>query len=216
MSEYAGAGQSGKHVVTTPDGSTPEGSTPDATGPDATGPDAAGPDGASAEGSLRPGGAHPGTERNPVTREVAAPPEQVFAVLAQGWLYPTWVVGAARMRDVDGHWPAQGSKLHHSFGSWPVMIDDETEVLRSEAPRRLVLQARGWPAGEATVDIRIEPLAGGRSRVTLAEDASAGPGRFVPGPLRSAAITFRNRETLRRLAFIAEGQSSAPDPSAGI
>jgi hypothetical protein len=149
----------------------------------------------------------PGTNRNPVSRDVDASPQRVFAVLADGWLYPTWVVGAVRMRSVDPHWPATGAKLHHSVGSWPLLINDETEVLRCEPGSRLVLQARGWPIGEARVDLRLEPLPGGGTRVTLCEDASRGPGRFIPGPIRTHAITLRNRETLRRLAFIAEGHA---------
>ena len=43
------------------------------------------------------------------TRVVAATPDQVWRVLADGWLYPLWVVGATRMRDVDEHWPAVGA-----------------------------------------------------------------------------------------------------------
>ena len=35
------------------------------------------------------------------TRAVDATPDQVWQVLADGWLYPLWVVGASRMRDVD-------------------------------------------------------------------------------------------------------------------
>ena len=35
------------------------------------------------------------------SRTIAATPEQVWSVLADGWLYPLFVVGAARMRDVD-------------------------------------------------------------------------------------------------------------------
>jgi hypothetical protein len=152
----------------------------------------------------------PGSGPNDVDREVDSTPEALFAVLANGWLYPTWVVGAARMRDVDPEWPSVGAKLHHSFGLWPLLLDDETEVLVSEPGRRLVLQARGWPAGEATVDIRITPLTGGRCRVVLGEDASHGPGRFVPFPVRNLAMKVRNRETLRRLAFIAEGHPYSP------
>ena len=38
-------------------------------------------------------------------RTMSCPPESVFAVLADGWLYPSWVVGASRMRDVDPAWP---------------------------------------------------------------------------------------------------------------
>lgn len=144
-----------------------------------------------------------------VARRVHAGPEQVFAVLSNGWLYPSWVVGASRMRDVEEHWPAVGSQLHHSFGVWPLLLDDSTQVLVSDPPYRLVLQARGWPAGEATVEVRITPAADGGSLVTLLEDATQGPGRLVPKPLRSAAIVPRNRETLRRLAFLAEGRPAA-------
>ncbi len=53
------------------------------------------------------------------SRPVSATPEQVWSVLADGWLYALFVVGAARMRDVDEGWPAVGTKLHHSVGSGP-------------------------------------------------------------------------------------------------
>jgi uncharacterized protein YndB with AHSA1/START domain len=140
-----------------------------------------------------------------VQRSTTATPDQVFAVLANGWLFPTWVVGASRMRGVDDGWPAVGTRLHHSVGVWPAVIDDETEVLHHEAPHRLVLQARGWPLGEATVDLRVEPQGLG-SLVKMSEDVTRGPGRLIPSPLRQAAIALRNRETLRRLVWLAEGQ----------
>ncbi|MFZ8286720.1 SRPBCC family protein, partial [Staphylococcus aureus] len=63
------------------------------------------------------------------------PPEAVFDVLANGWLYPLWVVGASRMRDVADEWPSEGAELHHSFGSWPVLVNDTT-VLRVWDPPR--------------------------------------------------------------------------------
>src|SRR5690242_12404282 len=130
---------------------------------------------------------------NAVSREVAATPERVFDVISNGWMYPVWVVGAARMRHVDAEWPARGARLHHSFGMWPLMLDDETEVLACSPPERIVLQARGWPAGEALVEITIEPSADG-CVVRLAEDASEGPGRLVPHAVRSPVIRIRNRE----------------------
>ena len=36
-----------------------------------------------------------------VTRDVDAPGQAVWDVLADGWSYATWVVGASRVRDVD-------------------------------------------------------------------------------------------------------------------
>lgn len=139
-----------------------------------------------------------------VRRTTSATPEAVFAVLANGWLFPSWVVGASRMRAVDQNWPAVGAQLHHSFGVWPGVIDDTTEVLENQAPHRLVLQPRGWPLGEARVDVRIDAWALG-AMLTITEDAVKGPGRLVPSALRQAAIALRNRETLRRLCFLAEG-----------
>jgi len=140
------------------------------------------------------------------TRPVSATPEQVWEVLADGWLYPLFVVGASRMRDVDASWPAVGARLHHSVGTWPLMIDDTTEVLEVEEAKRILLLARGWPAGQAHVDISLQP-SGDTTVVTITEDATAGPGLLVPKPLRDVQLHWRNVETLRRLAFVVEGRT---------
>lgn len=152
-----------------------------------------------------------------VTRKVDASPEQVWAVLEDGWSYPSWVVGASRMRAVDDRFPAPGAKLYHSAGVWPAVVNDETLVLDSEPPRRLRLQAKGWPAGEATIELRIEPQGQG-SLLTILEDVTRGPSRFVPPFVRQPAIALRNTETLRRLAYMSERRSNpgaADAPEAG-
>jgi hypothetical protein len=137
-----------------------------------------------------------------VSREIDASPDAVWAVLSDGWLYPSWVVGASRMRLVDPAWPAVGAQLHHSVGVWPALIDDTTTVLASVPKRELVLRARGWPAGEATVRLTIEEHAGG-CVVVMAEDVASGPARLLPRPARTALIAPRNTETLRRLSYLA-------------
>ena len=139
-------------------------------------------------------------------RTIAATPAHVWDVLSDGWLYPLFVVGASRMRDVDETWPAVGSRLHHSVGVWPALIDDTTEVLAVEPGSMLRLRARGWPAGEAEVVIRLEAN-GADTEVSIAEDAVSGPGKLVPKPLRDVQLAWRNVETLRRLAFVAEGRA---------
>ncbi len=126
-------------------------------------------------------------------------------MLADGWLYPVWVVGAARMREVDEHWPAVGARLHHSVGIWPLLIDDNTEVLESEPEQLLRLRTRGWPAGEAEVVIRLAAVGAG-TEITLDEDAVEGPGSYVPQPLRTPVLAWRNTETLRRLCFVVENR----------
>ncbi|WP_349898368.1 SRPBCC family protein [Parafrigoribacterium soli] len=146
------------------------------------------------------------------TRLMRCSPEDVFAVLADGWLFPTWVVGASRMRDVDQDWPQAGSSLQHSFGVWPALINDETTVLEWDPPRRMTMQPKGWPAGEARVVIEVKPRSGG-SVVRLSERAVRGPGSLVPAPLLDIPLRARNHETLRRLAFIAEGRRKNGEPS---
>ena len=136
-------------------------------------------------------------------RRIQADPDTVFGVISDGWTFPSWVVGAVRMRAVEDAFPAPGSRLHHSVGIWPLMIQDHTEVTRCEPGKRLVLLARAWPAGEAIVDIELEPDGDG-TLVTMREDAVAGPGRLVPKPVRAVGLVVRNEESLRRLAFLAE------------
>lgn len=139
-------------------------------------------------------------------RAMNCTPEDVFAVLSDGWLYPTWVVGASRMRDVDAAWPAVGSRLQHSIGVWPMLLNDETTVLEWDPPRRMVLQAKGWPIGEARVSIEAKPRGTG-CVVRIIETAAEGPGALVPRPITDVGLHLRNVETLRRLAYIAEGKS---------
>lgn len=139
-------------------------------------------------------------------RRTDASPQQVWDVLSDGWLYPLWVVGASRMRGVDDTWPAPGSRLHHSVGVWPLLLDDATVVEEVEPLGRIQLRARGWPMGEARVVLTLRPEGSG-THLTLEEDAVSGPGRLAPPPVRGATIRWRNVETLRRLALVAEGRA---------
>lgn len=140
-----------------------------------------------------------------VSRSTSATPAQVWAVLADGWLYAAWVVGASRVRDVDERWPADGSRIRHSFGMWPAVIDDETTVVTSVPGQALVLRPKGWPAGEAVVDLRIRSTADGCD-LSIVEDAVTGPGTLAPRAVRQRLIAVRNTEALHRLALIAEGR----------
>ena len=141
-------------------------------------------------------------------RSLQAEPAAVWDVLADGWLYPLWVVGASRMREVDDDWPAAGARIQHSVGAWPLLVDDETAVVESVPGSLLVLRARVRPWGEATVRISVEAVGAG-SRVTIEEDVTSGPGSWLPGVVRRPALDWRNSETLRRLAYLAERRESS-------
>lgn len=137
------------------------------------------------------------------TRIIHATPDQVWAVLADGWLYPLWVVGASRMREVEETWPAVGARIHHSVGSWPLLVDDHTEVVDAQPGTLLSLRAKAWPTGEAAVVLHLRP-SGADTEVVIEEQAVAGPAVLVPRPLRNALLRWRNVETLRRLAYVVE------------
>jgi hypothetical protein len=138
-------------------------------------------------------------------RTMACSPQAVFEVLADGWLYPSWVVGASRMRDVDREWPAEGSELHHSVGVWPLLIDDDTVSLEWNPPVRAVVRAKGWPIGEASVTIDVRERGDG-CVVRIQEEPVRGPGSWIPRFLTEPMLYVRNRETLQRLAYLAEGR----------
>ncbi|MBE7163359.1 MAG: SRPBCC family protein [Williamsia herbipolensis] len=139
-----------------------------------------------------------------VTRRFDCPPDAVFDVLADGWLFVAWVVGTARCRDVEQHWPSVGARIHHSFGVWPALIDDTTTSLEWAPGRRAVFEARGWPLGEARVEIDVR-ASGTGSVVRITEYPVRGPGRLLR-PLLEPFLFVRNVETLRRLREIVEGR----------
>lgn len=141
-----------------------------------------------------------------VTVTIPATPAEVFAVLADGWTYPGWVVGASHVRAVEDGWPAVGSRLFHASGSWPVTVDDETRVEEVDPGRRLVLLVGGGPLGDARVDLSLVPElpAATSTRVTMVEEPVSGPGRWFQNPLADLLLQRRNAETLARLARLVE------------
>lgn len=136
-------------------------------------------------------------------RDFDCSPAAVFAILTDGWLYGLWVVGASRIRDVDAGWPAVRTEIQHSVGAWPLLLDDTTRCLDVVSGSSIRLQARAWPAGEAVVQIDVEPTAVG-CRVTITEDAVSGPGKMLPRPLRNVLLHWRNTESLNRLNYLAQ------------
>lgn len=144
------------------------------------------------------------------TIHIDSSPAEVFDVLADGWRYSGWVVGASHMRAVDPNWPAAGSRLHHAAGSWPVMRRDDTVVEASEPPRLLALTARGRPFGTAAITLELSDDDGG-TLVTMTETPSSGPGRWLHNPATEALLARRNTETLARLKVLVEKPSEPRD-----
>lgn len=150
---------------------------------------------------------HDLTGATPVHQTMTATPERVWSVIADGWTYGSWVVGASRVRSVDATWPAKGARLHHSVGLWPLVRDDSTSVLACDPDaRHIVLEARVRPYGTQVVELRVEAAPEG-AVVTMREDASRGLAVLAPRLLRQIGLHVRNREALHRLGLLAERET---------
>lgn len=145
-----------------------------------------------------------------VSRHVDAPPTAVWDVLADGWTYSNWVVGASHVRAVGATWPAAGAVLHHSQGIFPVTLDDEAVVEVSKPASRLVLLAKGRPLGTARVELDLRSEDGG-TRVTMSETPVSGPGKWTHNPVADRLLVHRNTEALSRLAAMAERRTEPGD-----
>lgn len=125
--------------------------------------------------------------------------ERVFAVLADGWSYGHWVVGSTHMRDVDRGWPQVGTKIHHSVGAWPLLVQDTTTVLAVDPPRALELEAGLGLFGAAWIRLELRQIEATSTEVRMLEKVSRGPGRLLPDLVQAGALKPRNRESLARL-----------------
>ncbi len=126
------------------------------------------------------------------------PPEQVFAHVTNPWEYPKWLLGASTMRDVDDSWPAVGSAFHHRVGFGPLNVNDKSEVLEIDPPRRLVLLVKATPLVQGKVTFTVEPDGTG-TLLTLEEGPAVAAGNLLR-PVLDPATHARNKKSLQQLA----------------
>jgi uncharacterized protein YndB with AHSA1/START domain len=134
---------------------------------------------------------------------IDAPPERVFAVLADWRSYGDWVVGSRKIRGADPGFPAAGTRFHHQVGVGPLNLNDHTSVVEVDQPRKLILKAKARPLGTAIVDMEMRREAGG-TRVYMREDPGDTLSAFVFQPLTHLLVRGRNVESLKRLKRLAE------------
>ena len=145
------------------------------------------------------------------SRAVAhVPPAQVFAVLADPWMYAAWVVGASHLRAADERWPAVGAAIHHSVGLWPAVVRDQSRVIACEENERLTLDVAVWFLGRGTVDLRLEPVGSAHTSIVMREEMHSGVLSKLPDPVVDTLLRVRNDETLGRLMAVAE-RRTAPE-----
>jgi len=134
---------------------------------------------------------------------IDAPPERVFAVLADWRSYGDWVVGSRKIRGADPGFPAAGTRFHHQVGVGPLNLNDHTSVMEVDQPRKLILKAKARPLGTAIVEMEMRREAGG-TRVYMREDPGDPLSAFVFQPLTHLLVRGRNVESLKRLKRLAE------------
>ena len=134
---------------------------------------------------------------------VEAPPEAVFAVLADPAAYGAFVVGSKHVRRFEPTFPELGSCFHHTLGVGPFILRDKTCVEEVEDGRRLVLLAHMRPFAVNRVAFTLRPVEDG-TEVEVEEYAVEGPVAAVWNPAFEVAMGVRNQEMLRRLKRIAE------------
>jgi uncharacterized protein YndB with AHSA1/START domain len=135
-------------------------------------------------------------------RFIPAPPETVWRVLADPRSYAHWVVGSKRIRDADPAWPAPGSRFHHTVGFGPFTIDDHTECMASDPPRRLELRANARPLGIANVVLELEPSDAG-TVISITENPAGIQSPFALFPPLQLLTKARNAESLARIERLA-------------
>lgn len=141
---------------------------------------------------------------------VAATPDDVFAVLADGRSYERWLVGCKKIRDVDEGWPAPGTKIHHRVGFGPIELEDTTVAVETEPPRRLKLRARARPLGVAEVVFDLAPTEDGLgTEVTMVEYSVKGPAKVLHNKLLDLLVSARNAKSLQRLRDVVEERVKA-------
>ncbi|ADB49371.1 SRPBCC family protein [Conexibacter woesei] len=145
--------------------------------------------------------------RNEIVVHVS--PDRVFDVLSDPRAYARWVVGSQAIRRADPDWPAPGSSFDHAVGVGPLRIKDHSSVLERDRPRRLRLLVMARPLSRAFVTLTLHREGSG-TRVELEEIAADTRSRLLFNPLTDPLVGLRNRQSLRRLKRIAEGDERIP------
>jgi len=143
-------------------------------------------------------------------------PEAVWDALADPGGYGYWVVGSKFIRDVDADWPAVGSKFHHRIAIGPLVLNDHSEVVEAERPRRFRLRVKGRPAGTAFVTLEMQPRpAAGGTLVRFSENPDGAFGWLSLNPATHVFTLARNAESLARLEELALLQAEREDRPVG-
>jgi uncharacterized protein YndB with AHSA1/START domain len=144
-----------------------------------------------------------------VSREIAASPARVYAVLIDPSTYPSWLVGAREIREIDAAWPAPGSRFHHRVRFGPFILADSTELLVARPCEQIELAVRARPFITARVTFRLVGDAG-RCIVSFEEEPAARLVGNLVRPVMDPVTHLRNHHSLKRLEREATRSTATP------
>ncbi len=133
-----------------------------------------------------------------VQTTIRAPLDDVWEALVDVRTYPTWLIGARRIRRIDEGWPAPGTAFHHEVGiGGPLKIADRTRCIEIVPRQRLVLDVRALPVlhGKVTFELRDD---GNNGTVVDMEEHPIGVYRVL-APALAALTKARNSASLQSL-----------------
>lgn len=142
--------------------------------------------------------------------QIAAPLEQVFAVLSDPRSFARWVVGSREIRRADPGWPKVGTAFDHKVGIRPFTLADSSEVVQCEPPHLLKLLVKARPFSRAYVTLNLKPSNNG-TRLSMDEFAADARSRLFFNPVTDPFVHLRNDVSLRRLKALAEGKEPIPE-----
>jgi uncharacterized protein YndB with AHSA1/START domain len=126
--------------------------------------------------------------------EIARPPEEVYALVADLERAPEW---QASLEWVD---VASGTEVRRFAGA---RREGRFEVAAAEPPRRLEIASRAGPVRARAAFSLAET--GGGTRVDFALELEPGGAARLAGPLLRVAAAKEARDNLRRLKELLEG-----------
>ncbi|MEU3254321.1 SRPBCC family protein [Streptomyces sp. NPDC006997] len=146
-------------------------------------------------------------------RLIAATPEAVWAVLADGDRYVDWVVGPSNVTPEAGRWPEVGATIVYQVQLGPLRLRNVSVVRHREPGSRLEIEAKAGRLGTARIAIELRPW-GEQCLVIVDEHPLRGPGGLLHNVGVEALIQVRHRAMLDRLAKLCEaGGGRRPDPA---
>src|SRR5690606_4499547 len=124
--------------------------------------------------------------------------------------YPEWLVGAQRIRRVDGDMSAKDDGFDHEVGVGAVTVKDSTVVDGVDENEKLTLRVQARPFLVAEVVFSFEDCDDAGKCVLKLDERLLGPYRLLT-PLAEPLLRWRNSRSLDNLERYLAGRQAEPD-----